>query len=101
MGSGALHGEDTTMSQVLTDNNDTVFFASQNVVYALDGEDIVFSSQTSPVLYGGDGGDALGNRGIGEGHLYGGRGNDAIHGGTTVDHLYGGDGPDLLVGGGV
>ncbi|MET0529527.1 MAG: calcium-binding protein [Microvirga sp.] len=86
------------MSQVLTDNADVVF-ANQNVVYALDGDDRVFSSLAAPVLYGGEGFDFLGNNGTGAGRSYGGGGNDNLHGGTAADQLFGEDGNDLIVGG--
>jgi Ca2+-binding RTX toxin-like protein len=89
------------MAQVL-DANDNVLRPNQvteNVVYSLDGNDTVISSQSAPQLYGGLGNDFLGNAGNGEGYLEGGAGNDTLHGGTVRDQLYGGSDTDLLIGG--
>jgi Ca2+-binding RTX toxin-like protein len=86
------------MSQLGTDASE-VINATQNVVYALDGSDRVFSTQSSPDLYGGEGSDFIANSGTGDTEVYGGQGSDAIHGGTVDDELYGEDGNDLIVGG--
>src|SRR5262245_10523426 len=86
------------MTQVLTDFDDSTT-AAENIVYALGGNDRVFTFQPAPNLYGGEGSDFLGNQGSGIGDLFGGPGNDTIHGGTTTDRVYGEVGDDLLVGG--
>ena len=88
------------MSQLGTDGSETIF-ASQSIVYALEGQDIIFNFDISGKvwLYGGGGGDFIQN-GIGSGisHLYGGFGNDTLNGGLNADFLFGDDGDDLLVG---
>ncbi len=90
------------MAQYLTDGDDAAPLVTENVVYGLDGDDIIVSSQASPSLFGGDGNDFLGtssNAPYGSSNIYGGNGNDSMHGGNLRDHLFGGKGVDLLVGG--
>jgi Ca2+-binding RTX toxin-like protein len=86
------------LSQLGTDAAETIT-ASDNTVYALDGDDIVFTSRAVTNIYGGEGGDFIGNSGTGILYAYGGGGMDAIHGGTVADRLFGDMGNDLLVGG--
>jgi Ca2+-binding RTX toxin-like protein len=92
------------MSQILDDNTNTIS-ASQSTVYALNGDDTVYSSQVTPQLYGGEGNDFLGFAGASNGgtdsagFAYGGAGDDTLHGGTLADILDGDIGNDLLVGG--
>jgi Ca2+-binding RTX toxin-like protein len=88
------------MSQILNDTNDLGITANQGVVYALNGNDVIYTTQTVNVaLYGGDGSDFLGNNGAAASDLFGGRGDDTLHGGNSADSLYGDNGNDLLVGG--
>ena len=91
------------MSKVLTDGNDLnpALAAADFVVYALNGNDVVFSDLIQAHLYGGDGSDFLGaqNNATFGTFIYGGAGNDTGHGTPQADHLYGDDGDDLLVGG--
>src|SRR5262245_47897708 len=89
---------ESVMSQIGTDAGETIN-ATENVVYARDGNDTVFSSQASPDLYGGEGSDFLGSNNNGDTDSYGGDGLDTIHGDTVADQLYGDDGNDLIVGG--
>jgi hypothetical protein len=56
------------MSQLGTDGNDFIS-ATQNVVYALDGNDRIFTSQGSPDVYGGEGHDFIANQGLFVGRL--------------------------------
>lgn len=86
------------MTQILTNGNDSLN-ATDEVVYALNGDDRIFTSVASPDVYGGEGNDFIGNQGASFGDLYGGAGNDAIHGGIASDWIDGDDGTDLLVGG--
>jgi Ca2+-binding RTX toxin-like protein len=86
------------MSQVGTDAAES-FSASDNFVYALNGDDRIFTVRAFTEVYAGAGNDFIANQGVGTLRGYGGSGWDTIHGGETTDYLYGGDGLDLLVGG--
>jgi Ca2+-binding RTX toxin-like protein len=86
------------MSQLGTDGDDS-FTASQNIVYALDGNDRIYTLMSSPTIYGGSGNDFIANSGTGFMKGFGGDQFDTIHGGTGADELYGESGADVLVGG--
>ncbi len=86
------------MSQLGTDGPNFIT-ASQDIVYALDDDDVVFTTRAFTAVYGGDGLDFLANIGTGTASLYGGADNDTMHGGTIADLLMGDDGSDFLVGG--
>jgi len=87
------------MSQILTNNNDYTT-ALEAVVYALDGNDVIFASPSDSMIYGGDGHDFIGQQyDPYYGDAQGGRGNDTIHGAFGDDFIYGEEGDDLLVGG--
>ncbi|WP_439499364.1 calcium-binding protein [Bosea sp. (in: a-proteobacteria)] len=86
------------MSELGTDDDDT-FEATQNVVYARDGDDRIFTGRALTSIYGGEGNDFIGNHGAGQMYAYGGAGTDVIHGGTVFDQITGDDGSDLLFGG--
>jgi serralysin len=93
------------MSKVLTDGNDLgpLLGTADFVVYALNGNDVVFSGLTQAHLFGGDGSDFLAaenNVMTDFARIYGGAGNDSGHGSQhDGDQLYGDDGDDLIVGG--
>lgn len=93
------------MSKVLTDGNDLdpLLGPADFVVYALNGNDAVFSNLTQAHLFGGDGSDFLAARNdvmTDFARIYGGAGNDSGHGSQhDGDQLYGEDGDDLIVGG--
>src|SRR4051794_5884094 len=90
--------EDIQMSQLGTDASELIS-ATQNTVYALDGDDQVFTGLAGNVrLYGGEGNDFLQNNGDAVAFLYGGGGNDTLSGGTQGDQIFGDDGNDFLVG---
>jgi Ca2+-binding RTX toxin-like protein len=86
------------MSHIGTNASENIT-ANDSTVYALDGNDIISTTQGGPNIYGGEGNDAILNQGDGVGDLFGGRGHDTIHGGEASDDLYGEAGNDLLVGG--
>ncbi|WP_144379255.1 calcium-binding protein [Mesorhizobium amorphae] len=87
------------MSQILTNNNDYAT-ALEAVVYALDGNDVIFAKAEDSMIYGGDGSDFIGQQNDPYyGDSQGGRGNDTIHGSNFADYIYGEEGNDLLVGG--
>lgn len=57
--------------------------------HAGDGNDLIWTTEQHPNLYGGYGGTTV----------YGGNGNDSVIGGVARDVLYGGDGNDSFEGG--
>lgn len=70
------------------------------ILYGRAGDDVLTTTALDALIYGEDGNDYLGiaNNG-GTGRLYGGAGNDLVHGGYYADRLEGGDGDDALFGG--
>jgi Ca2+-binding RTX toxin-like protein len=93
--------EEKVMSRVLTDGNDDIAITVDLDVYALNGNDRVFGGVDSLASswYGGKGNDALLYQQTAFVDLYGGSGNDTLHGGESIDSLYGEDGNDLIAGG--
>ncbi len=88
-------------TNVGTINNDNINDAVSNVIYALDGNDTVFSSYTGLVyIYGGQGNDTIdySDLGLGYAEIYGGAGEDIIDGGVKADTIYGGDDQDQISG---
>ena len=75
------------------------YLATDAVVDALNGNDVVLTDLASTEIYGRQGLDRIINTGGGVMTAYGGQGTDLIQGGTTSDHLYGEDDGDLLAGG--
>jgi len=90
-------------SQVLTDGNDHIVYATTNNVYALDGNDSIFVNGVANGyynIYGGEGRDYIQMNNDGSiAYFYGGGGSDTLSGGKLADHLYGNDGDDFLIGG--
>lgn len=88
-------------TNVGTINNDNINDAVSNVIYALDGNDTVFSSYAGLVyIYGGQGSDTIdySDQGLGYAEIYGGAGEDIIDGGVKADIIYGGDDQDQISG---
>ena len=74
---------------------------TEDVLYGLDGNDQLLSSEPTLYAEGGRGNDFIGliNNVTGSVELYGGQGNDQVFGRQgTLDRLYGGEGDDWLVG---
>jgi Ca2+-binding RTX toxin-like protein len=86
------------MSQVGTDAAE-VISATDDIVYALNGDDRIFTSRVFTEIYGGNGDDFIVNSSTGTLWAYGGSAQDTLHGGDIADRLYGENGNDLLVGG--
>lgn len=63
--------------------------SGKDIIYAGDGDDLLYGLEDNDKLYG-DGGDDI---------LYGGAGNDKLYGGEGSDLLSGGSGKNILVGG--
>lgn len=88
-------------TKVGTIDIDNINDAVSNVIYALDGDDTVFSSYAGAVyIYGGQGNDTIdySDLGLGYGEIYGGAGEDIIDGGANADIIYGGDEQDQISG---
>ena len=74
---------------------------TQDVLYGLDGNDQLLSSEPTLYAEGGRGNDFIGilNNPTGTVEIYGGQGADTAFGrGGALDKLYGGEGDDWLVG---
>jgi Ca2+-binding RTX toxin-like protein len=74
---------------------------TEDVLYGLDGNDQLLSSENTLYAEGGRGNDFIGilNNPNGTVEIYGGQGNDTLFGrGGALDKLYGGEGDDWLVG---
>ncbi len=88
-------------TNVGTINDDNINDAVSNIIYALDGNDTVFSAYAGLVyIYGGQGIDTIdySDLGLGQAEIYGGAGEDTIDGGVNADVLYGGDDQDQITG---
>jgi Ca2+-binding RTX toxin-like protein len=76
------------MSQVGTDAAE-VISATDDFVYALNGDDRIFTNRAATEIYGGSGDDFIANSGVGVLRAYGGSNQDTIHGGEAGDFLFG------------
>ncbi len=81
-----------------TDDSDTIHAASQAVIYAEAGADVVHGSASDDDIYGGDGGDWLHGE-AGNDVIFGEAGDDRIHGEAGIDTLMGETGDDEMHGG--
>lgn len=70
---------------------------SDDVFFALEGNDTLKGEGGNDILYGYEGNDSI-QGGTGSDTLYGDEGNDNIKGGTGSDEMYGGSGDDTLFG---
>ncbi|MCJ8161995.1 hypothetical protein MKI85_10555 [Acinetobacter sp. A7.4] len=72
-----------------TEQDDTLkgFYDEQNILYGLNGNDLIYGANKSDQLFGGNGND----------ELYGDSGNDTLVGGMGFDELYGGSGSDTYI----
>lgn len=93
------------MSQFLSDYDDDIISddLESNVVYALEGNDRFIIAEPLGVvltIYAGGGNDFVGIQSNDiPCVLFGGRGDDTMHGGALVDEIYGETNNDLLAGG--
>ncbi|SNZ20473.1 calcium-binding protein, partial [Cohaesibacter gelatinilyticus] len=69
---------------------------SENVLWALDGNDTLTAAGGNDTLYGNDGDDTL-DGGQGDDYLIGGAGNDSLAGGEGTDQLLGEAGDDIFI----
>lgn len=85
-----------------TNGKDNISNGISNVIYALDGDDVIFSSYNGALyIYGGHGIDTIDYSDFASGYatIYGGEGSDIIDGGIKADLLYGDNGHDQIEGG--
>jgi Ca2+-binding RTX toxin-like protein len=89
-----------------TNNDDIILPGAGELVFALDGKDMVFGALSDQV-YGGNGADiiilgaghALADGGSGDDSLFAGLGNDLLSGGSGNDKLFAGPGTTVMNGG--
>ena len=79
--------------------DDVVYtFGGNDVVYGAGGDDTIQTADGDDVVYAGTGADDV-QSGRGQDLVMGGEGNDSLRGGEDNDHLYGGPGKDRIIGG--
>ncbi len=79
--------------------DDVVYtFGGNDVVYGAGGDDTIQTADGDDVVYAGTGADDV-QSGRGQDLVMGGEGNDSLRGGEDDDHLYGGPGKDRIIGG--